>query len=387
MRFRRASHALLAAAVVPIAACTAVPEGAPPRSTASPRVPPLPTARGALVELSEMLRPRAAHTATTLLDGSVLVAGGFGANEGDVWAASERYVPGRRRFMPAGAMAHTRQSHSATLLPDGRVLIAGGYDRGGRVLRSAEIYHPARDAFSPTGSMTSRRAGHVAVALDDGNVLIVGGVLALGKSLASAEIFDPDTGRFTRTGAMAVARESHTATLMNDGRVLVTGGHAGQDDSLTVYASAEIYDPAGATFHTTQRLSVPRHKHDAVALSDGRVLVAGGADERDERGVYDSAEVFDPARGTWRATGRLAAARYKLQGTSFALAEGRALVVGGADRAELFDRRSGRFQPIDGSFGSAHLFAAAARTRGGVLVNGGYTSLSPPTRDAWLVRS
>lgn len=42
-------------------------------------------------------------------------------------------------------------------------------------------------------------------------------------------------------------------------------------------------------------MSVRRHKHDGVALDDGRVFIAGGADERDNEGVYSSAELFDPA--------------------------------------------------------------------------------------------
>jgi hypothetical protein len=62
-----------------------------------------------------------------------------------------------------------------------------------------------------------------------------------------------------------------------------------------------------------------------------------------------------------------------------------ALVTAGAQRPELFDEHQRRFRALPGSFGAAHLFAAAARVGEGALVTGGYTSAGPATADAWLV--
>ena len=42
----------------------------------------------------------------------------------------------------------------------------------------------------------------------------------------------------------------------------------------------------------------PRHSHAAILLPDGRVLVAGGTSLDDPP---DSAELYDPATGTWTA--------------------------------------------------------------------------------------
>src|SRR5262245_29379580 len=90
---------------------------------------------GALVALPSMHEPRAAHTATTLLDGRVLIVGGLASN---ATASAELFDPTTRRFSATASLRTPRASHTATLLADGRVLIAGGYN--GTWLASTEIY-------------------------------------------------------------------------------------------------------------------------------------------------------------------------------------------------------------------------------------------------------
>ena len=328
---------------------------------------------------------RAAHTATSLRGGKVLVTGGFGEGEGDPLASAELYDASTDSFAPLEDMTTPRQSHTATPLPDGRVLITGGYGVDGP-LRSAEIYDPATRRFTATGWMNARRAGHESVQLEDGRVLIVGGVGPGFAFLKTAELYDPLTGRFSDTGAMSVQRESHTATLLPDGRVLVAGGHRGRTEDLRLYASAELYDPATGRFARANDMTMPRHKHDAVSLADGRVLIVGGADEREDPRPFDSAEIYDPETDAFRRTGNLNLARYKLRGTSVLQESGRVFVAGGADGPEVYEPATGEFARLSGSFGRTPLFAAAARVRGGVLLCGGYSREGGPTDDAWLVQ-
>jgi len=87
------------------------------------------------------------------------------------------------------------------------------------------------------------RASHTATLLSNGTVLITGSTDLAGDTLASAELSDPSTGSFTPTGSMGTARTRHTATLLPSGEVLVAGGAAGG-----VGDSAELYDPAAGTF-------------------------------------------------------------------------------------------------------------------------------------------
>jgi hypothetical protein len=79
--------------------------------------------------------------------------------------------------------------------------------------------------------------------LSDGRVLFAGGDDGL-ASLSSAQLYNPSTGIFNSIGSMTTGREGHTATLLSDGRVLIAGGQsAGNTNSGTPFASAELYQP------------------------------------------------------------------------------------------------------------------------------------------------
>src|SRR5437762_181447 len=83
---------------------------------------------------------------------------------------------------------------------------------------------------------------------------------------------------FEETGSLGQARADHTATLLPDGKVLVVGGlQDGQSGSnYHVISSAELYDPATGTWTTTGNLAKARGDHTATLLSNGKVLVVGG---------------------------------------------------------------------------------------------------------------
>ena len=328
---------------------------------------------------------RAAHTATLLNNGKVLVAGGFG-NDKSGLASTEIFDPKTAGFSNAKNMSVARASHTATILPDGKVLIAGGFN--GDYLDSAEIFDIKTGEFTPTGKMTMPRSEHIAVLLRDGKVLLAGGVGTGWTFLADAEIYDPSSGTFSKTGKMSAERESHTATLLKDGQVLITGGHRGRRSAIEIYQSAEIYDPAKGTFSAAGNLTVKRHKHDAVLLDDGRILIVGGSDERDSRGAYTSVEIYDPKTKSFAAIGDMNLSRYKLQGTTILLGNGKILIAGGADKAEIFDPANNSFRVAAGNFETIRLFATATLLQNGqVLIVGGYDQNTSVSSKAWIYKS
>uniref|UniRef100_UPI00389AA24F kelch repeat-containing protein n=1 Tax=Pyxidicoccus xibeiensis TaxID=2906759 RepID=UPI00389AA24F len=77
-----------------------------------------------------------------------------------------------------------------------------------------------------------------------------------------------------KANPMVVNRTLFTATLLDNGKVLVSGGwRAG-----TYLTSAEVYDPASGTWSSTAPMASARRQHTATLLPNGKVLVEGGGD-------------------------------------------------------------------------------------------------------------
>jgi hypothetical protein len=85
---------------------------------------------------------------------------------------------------------------------------------------------------------------------------------------------------------LTTGRSDHTATLLGSGLVLVAGGLVLSPAGAT--ASAELYNPASGTFTATGSLTVGRSVHIAALLNNGTVLIAGGAGGA----VLSSAELY-----------------------------------------------------------------------------------------------
>ena len=269
------------------------------------------------VESFGKIPPRAA--AVRLDNGTILVVGGRDGTAALATALVLDPETGTSTALDA-TMTVARAKPTATLLLDGRVLIAGGKNDNG-LEASAELF--SNGAFVKTGSMATPRTG-TATRLTDGRVLVVGG--QGGDGAGAAEIYDPAAGLFERTAAPARARRGHQATLLPDGRVLVTGG---VDEDGTPLNDAELFTLSNPAFREARLMRTARAHHRAVALPDGSVLLVGG---RDVTGPIASAEVFDPAIEAFSATAPLTTSRSSP--TAMPLADGRVLVASGRGGGE-----------------------------------------------------
>jgi hypothetical protein len=198
-----------------------------------------------------------------------------------------------------------------------------------------------------------------ATLLPNGKVLVAGGAtgrtVSFPEVVGSADLYDPITGKFTATGALADARSDATATLLRDGRVLIAGGYGcgnvalcsggSPADGRDLLATAELYDPATGTFARTGSMTVARADATATLLRDGRVLMLNGRTE--------IAEIYDPATGRFARTGSLL--NYYTYPTATLLPNGTVLVVGDSQnisdtqdepRAEAFDPATGESTSI-----------------------------------------
>jgi N-acetylneuraminic acid mutarotase len=281
---------------------------------------------------------RSDHSATLLPDGKVLVAGGYkgmevvgGESIGIYLASTELYDPASNSWTAGAALATARAAHTATLMQNGTVLVAGGTGNAGNH-SSAEIYRPQGNAWTAAGALASPRQRHTATLLPNGKVLVAGGGF-------STELFDPAANAWTNAGdglEPFQAPLSQTATLLPNGKVLAAGGYArnlGNYKFTNTFDTTNLYDPAANAWTAGGKLASARLLHSATLLPDGRVLVAGGGYSwflNSISDTYASSELYDPATNVWTAAAALGTAR--VEHTATLLGNGRVLVVGGRDK-------------------------------------------------------
>ena len=231
-----------------------------------------------------------------------------------------------------------------------------------------------REIFVPSQRLQVARMDHTATQLMDGSVFVAGGTGAGQVILASAEVFSPVTGLFALLGpTMTTPRTKHTASLLPDGTVLLAGGIPG---ILAVELdSAEIFDPALGTFQAVGSMTRRRVGH-AAAESASEAYVTGGL-YSDPNPVYlNEAETYDPiGLGFGAPPGTLSEARENH--TATVLSNGRILLVGGSGSwdlsAEEFDPGSGSSPVTNFLMGDVEIrwHATSLLPDGTALVTGG----------------
>ena len=255
--------------------------------------------------LGDMARERKGHTATELPDGRVLLAGGEGLGpqgQPTVLSGWELYDPDTQSFTnykelaewpAAQGMGAKRARHTASTLQDGRVLLAGGYGLGGLVQTATDIFDPAQGAqgspFSPAAPLAQPRVFHSATVLADGRVFVAGGstlydvgdaVASFNATLASTEIYDPATDSWSPGPNLPRRLAGHGASLLSDGRVLLTGGMAKAPGPAAPPAAqtdeAWYFDPVGNAISPAPPLATSRAFHSQIATGDGGAMVQGG---------------------------------------------------------------------------------------------------------------
>jgi hypothetical protein len=275
-----------------------------------------------------------------------------------LWASDVVYVEGAPARVAELATICKVDVAGTTLLFE----IKGGAYIGRPTIREAAAGAPA---FAPDElvfeavKLGAQRSGATVTRIDDDRVLIAGGKPPMrGPTFATAELCSL-ADHSSREIALDVPRLCGAAAALSDGRVVLAGGET---------EAAELFDPRIEGMLPIAPLHVPRTVVSAITLADDRVLVLGG-----NSGM--AGEVYDPAGNRW----------YPLTGPAFSYASAVALsptalfVVaqrGGppprpADQYFVLDLTSWQFIPVGPSAAPRNATKVVGLPGGRALVIGG----------------
>jgi hypothetical protein len=326
-------------------------------------------------------------TATLLADGRVLIVGGLGLTprpDGSLPTlnSAEIFDPPAGTFSSTGSMIQHR-NHTAATLDDGRVLVAGGYFGTICTTASAELFDFATGTFSSTGFMHSERVFHTATQLKSGEVLMVGGSNGCAPDSSDdppwdalfVEVYEPEAGNFLAGADMRTTRIGHADVRRADGKVLVLGGIPAMQNlhqQPSNPSDAELFDPAARTFSAIAGLTISSKRYTATLLTSGLVLIVGG--ENAAGTPATEVQLLDPSSAVLNPTGALGAAR--VGHTVTLLQDGRVLITGGTDArgsalatAELYSNRTTPLSVAALPSSSAYLLLRRSAQQGVVKTN------------------
>ena len=249
----------------------------------------------------DMNEDRAAHTATLLQDGRVLISGGMRYagpdNNGyrtEVTNSVELWDPEMWAFVPMQPMNEPRAFHQAVLLDDGRVLVIGGsrgFGGSGAIssfehalasgMRTTEIFDPVQGNWQQGPNLPEKNVGGRAIKDGGGAILLAGGINSQDTAQDVVYRFDPQATYVNQVATMNVPRAFFSMVLLRDNRVLVAGGYEGSIGSLTSLDSTELFDPGSQTFSISTPLPEPIAFGTAVQgiLGNDMVYITGGNSE------------------------------------------------------------------------------------------------------------
>ena len=250
-----------------------------------------------------LMQPRAAHTATVLENGTVLIAGGFyysgsSSTNQQYTGSTEIFDPTTGHITVGPEMKPARAYHTATHLPGTPLtVIAGGESSGSTAIPNAVIYDESSNTFSAVSlhETPGGRTRHAAVLAPAANgttqLLLLGGYSGsdaknAANPLSSGEIFNPATQKFSDAGLKFpnnVGIAEANAIVTSDGRVMVAGGWTGTAPNQNAYLLAYSTTTGRYTNSGGPLTLKDAHIWPAMgALGDGAsVVVAGGFGGRD----------------------------------------------------------------------------------------------------------
>jgi hypothetical protein len=206
-----------------------------------------------------------------------------GDNEPDADATAELYdiTSGHSRLL-GNLLPEMRFDVHAVFVSPGRALVVAQgramiVDAAGNQTTTLD----AQSGLRTIGALDSQAPWPARpVTLKDGKILLTGGCCDEGGSASNrTALYDPVTNSLSALTDLHDRRIGHTATALSDGRVVIAGGKPGRSESLNrPMSDVEIFDPATQSFTSAQPLARAWADQVAIDVGTGDLLMVGNAD-------------------------------------------------------------------------------------------------------------
>lgn len=280
---------------------------------------------------------RQLHTATLMSNNRVLIAGGLGVDtQGGQFTALASCVvfdPASDSFTATGAMPQARGWHSAASLPNGQVLVAGGVNDQLASLNSSATFDPAAGQWTAAGNSGPHTWGAL-VTVGQQTIIAGGCGVTYNQGFQISALAQPITERYdaqARTFGQAANnvgdRIYYAGARSSGGKALFAGGLGVSGQNLVPADTTEVYDPSQNAFVAGPAMSLARFSVEIAEIgSSGDMLIVGGIDGQANTAV---GEVFQMSTNT--IVGQASMAEARVDHKVVTLNDGRILVVGGSD--------------------------------------------------------
>ncbi|ATB42096.1 leucine-specific transport system, periplasmic-binding protein LivK [Cystobacter fuscus] len=266
----------------------------------------------------EINEPRQLASAVKLPSGEVLLSGGQSLSSGELLKSMELYDPVAGTWKTTSDLSRPRYKHQSTLLPSGKILVTGG-----RTLietptgekeadaTTAELYDPATNQWSSAGNLRYSTLDATVISLGSGEVMTL--------SNHGVDIYNPEANTWIQQeyASPFVAPPDHAATRLDSNEILVTGGSNGLS-----YKSTALYYPSMKIWISGPPLNKDHWKHKTIPLTKSKALAIGG---------IGGVELYDPTntKKPWTDLGEDPKQHGK--GNAILLSENKVLLWGGLD--------------------------------------------------------
>lgn len=315
----------------------------------------------------------------------ILVCGGWvGAGQTVATATTEIYDTSTQLWTAVRPMNVARAAHTATLLPSGKVLVTGGTSNIATVpgFTSVEIYDPVADTWTTETAMTVGRFGHTATLINGGTqVFIVGGYTVFGTDTGTATRYNIAGNTYTAAASLTVPRGYHSAAVLASGDVLILGG----TNVATTSNSVELYSVGSDAWTTKAPMATGRSAFALVSLTGPeRILVMGGSTVSitglpSFTSISNSVESYDVTGDTWTTKTSMGASRSYF--TAIAQSNTRVLALFGnisGTKAEAYNVTGNTWAALPTPLSAANrIGSSAVGLVTEAVVIGGFDSTSP----------